>query len=49
MDGTIPSEKQNDYLKIVLDESKRLTKMVNDSLILSFPYVVYCDEDKEEE
>lgn len=26
-----------------------LTKMVNDTLILSFPYVVYCDEDKEEE
>ena len=35
MDGTIPSEKQNDYLKIVLDESKRLTKMVNDMLEMS--------------
>ncbi len=35
MDGTIPQEKQNDYLKIVLDESKRLTKMVNDMLEMS--------------
>ncbi|MGN0107583.1 MAG: histidine kinase dimerization/phospho-acceptor domain-containing protein [Hominilimicola sp.] len=35
MDGTIPPEKQNDYLKIVLDESKRLTKMVNDMLEMS--------------
>ena len=35
MDGTIPTEKQNDYLKIVLDESKRLTKMVNDMLEMS--------------
>lgn len=32
MDGTIPSDKQNEYLKIVYDESKRLTKMVNDML-----------------
>lgn len=35
MDGTIPRDKQNDYLKIVLDESKRLTKMVNDMLEMS--------------
>lgn len=35
MDGTIPPEKQNEYLKIVLDESKRLTKMVNDMLEMS--------------
>ncbi len=35
MDGTIPADKQNDYLKIVLDESKRLTKMVNDMLEMS--------------
>lgn len=35
LDGTIPSEKQDEYLKIVLDESKRLTKMVNDMLEMS--------------
>lgn len=35
MDGTIPPEKTDDYLKIVLDESKRLTKMVNDMLEMS--------------
>ncbi len=35
MDGTIPPEKHNEYLKIVLDESKRLTKMVNDMLEMS--------------
>lgn len=35
MDGTIPPERQNEYLKIVLDESKRLTKMVNDMLEMS--------------
>lgn len=35
MDGTIPPQKQNEYLKIVLDESKRLTKMVNDMLEMS--------------
>ncbi len=35
LDGTIPPEKQNDYLKIVLDETKRLTKMVNDMLEMS--------------
>lgn len=32
LDGTIAPEKHNYYLKIVLDESKRLTKMVNDML-----------------
>ncbi len=35
MDGTIPPQKQNEYLKIALDESKRLTKMVNDMLEMS--------------
>ncbi len=35
MDGTIPKEKEDEYLKIVLDESKRLTKMVNDMLEMS--------------
>ncbi len=35
LDGTIPPERQNEYLKIVLDESKRLTKMVNDMLEMS--------------
>lgn len=35
MDGTIPPEKEKDYLKIVLDETKRLTKMVNDMLEMS--------------
>ncbi|MCH5211000.1 MAG: HAMP domain-containing protein [Oscillospiraceae bacterium] len=35
LDGTIPEERQAEYLKIVLDESKRLTKMVNDMLEMS--------------
>lgn len=35
LDDTIPPEKERDYLKIVLDESKRLTKMVNDMLEMS--------------
>ncbi|MCD8180308.1 MAG: HAMP domain-containing histidine kinase [Firmicutes bacterium] len=35
LDGTIPEEKRDEYLKIVLDESKRLTKMVNDMLEMS--------------
>ena len=30
LDGTIPPEKHEYYLKIVLDESRRLTKLVND-------------------
>ena len=35
LDGTIPPEKQDEYLHIILDESKRLTKMVNDMLEMS--------------
>ena len=35
LDGTIPKEKQDEYLQIILDESKRLTKMVNDMLEMS--------------
>ena len=35
LDGTIPEEKREYYLKIVLDESKRLTKMTNDMLDMS--------------
>ncbi|MDO5396363.1 MAG: HAMP domain-containing sensor histidine kinase [bacterium] len=35
LDGTIPEEKREYYLKIVLDESKRLTKLVNDMLDMS--------------
>jgi len=34
LDGTIPPEKNEKYLKIVLDESKRLTKLTNDILLL---------------
>lgn len=30
LDGTIPPEKQNEYLKIVYDETVRLTRLVND-------------------
>lgn len=30
MDGTIPGEKHEQYLQIVLDESKRLSRLVND-------------------
>lgn len=32
IDGKIPKESQNEYLKIIVDESKRLTKLVNDML-----------------
>ncbi len=32
LDGTIPVEKQNQYLEIVLDETKRLSKLVSDLL-----------------
>ena len=32
LDGTIPHEKQEHYLKVVLDESERLAKMANDIL-----------------
>lgn len=35
LDGTIPPEKQEDYLKIVLDESNRLKKLVTDMLEMS--------------
>jgi len=35
LDGTISEEKREYYLKIVLDESKRLTKLVNDMLDMS--------------
>lgn len=35
LDGTIPAEKQDYYLRIVLDETKRLTKFVNDTLEMS--------------
>ncbi|MBR3792019.1 MAG: HAMP domain-containing protein [Clostridia bacterium] len=32
LDGTIPKEKQDEYLKIAYDESVRLTKLANDML-----------------
>ena len=32
LDGTIPADKQEEYLKIVYDESVRLTKLTNDML-----------------
>lgn len=35
LDGTIPEEKRDEYLGIILNESKRLTKMVNDMLEMS--------------
>lgn len=35
LDGTIPPEKQNQYLSIVLDESKRLSRLVTDLLDIS--------------
>ncbi|MGN0163028.1 MAG: sensor histidine kinase [Candidatus Ornithomonoglobus sp.] len=35
LDGTISDEDRDDYLKIVLDESTRLTKLVNDMLEMS--------------
>ncbi|MBQ7975455.1 MAG: HAMP domain-containing histidine kinase [Clostridia bacterium] len=35
LDGTIPPEKQEDYLKIVLSESDRLKKLVTDMLEMS--------------
>lgn len=35
LDGTIPEEKRDDYLKIVLAETKRLTRLVNDLLEMS--------------
>lgn len=35
LDGTIPPEKQNEYLKIVLEESNRLSKMASDMFEMS--------------
>lgn len=35
LDGTISDDKRDDYLRIVLDESTRLTKLVNDMLEMS--------------
>lgn len=35
LNGTIPSEKRDEYLKIVLEESKRLSRMVTDMLDIS--------------
>ncbi len=35
LDGTIPPEKHDEYLHIVLDESKRLSRMTNDMLEMS--------------
>ncbi|MBQ3426982.1 MAG: HAMP domain-containing histidine kinase [Clostridia bacterium] len=35
LDGTISDENRDDYLRIVLDESNRLTKLVNDMLEMS--------------
>ncbi len=35
LDGTIPEEKRSEYLKIIVDESRRLTKLVNDLLEMS--------------
>ncbi len=35
LDGTIPPEKQNDYLEIVHDEVKRLSKLVNSFLAVA--------------
>ena len=35
LDGTITDDKREEYLKIVLDESTRLTKLVNDMLDMS--------------
>lgn len=32
LDGTVPKEKEKEYLQIVYDESKRLTKLTNDML-----------------
>ena len=35
LDGTIPPEKQNDYLQLVYDETTRLAKMTSDMLEMS--------------
>lgn len=34
LDGTIPDEKKEDYLRIVLDEVKRMSRLVNDLLYM---------------
>ena len=34
-DGTIPPERQGKYLKVIMDESDRLTKLTNDILLLT--------------
>lgn len=35
LDGVIPKEKENDYLKLTYDEIQRLTRLINDLLDLS--------------
>jgi len=35
MDGTIPPERQDKYLNVILNESDRLTKLTNDILLLT--------------
>ncbi|MBE7020241.1 MAG: HAMP domain-containing histidine kinase [Ruminococcaceae bacterium] len=35
LDGTVPEEKRKEYLTVVLEESKRLSKLVNDLLDIS--------------
>lgn len=35
LDGTIPEEKREEYLKIIVDESRRINKLVNDLLDMS--------------
>ncbi|UKI37908.1 MAG: cell wall metabolism sensor histidine kinase WalK [Clostridiales bacterium] len=35
LDGTIPKEKEDEYLKIVLAEAKRLSRLVSDLLSIS--------------
>lgn len=35
LDGKIPPDRQEEYLKIIVDESKRLNKLVNDMLEMS--------------
>ncbi|NDL66760.1 sensor histidine kinase [Anaerotalea alkaliphila] len=35
MDGTVPVEKQDKYLSIILDETDRLTKLTNEILLLT--------------
>lgn len=35
LDGSVPAEEQQEYLKIVLDETKRLSRLINDLLDFS--------------